>query len=180
MRNLYLYNIFQVKSNECEIQGEPKRLQNVDFLLTDPSAITKYFFFNTGRFLYFDVSKESDVWKLSFWSISNKDHLLHHTRPKNSYTPRDTYSPINIYKPHPYAHRKLLQVSPDNSGHQLTPTGGPRHTKRLFKVVWRLMLTSNGICWCLLVSNSILQCPMVLGNVRRVSEEFIKGCLIAV
>ena len=99
-------------------------------------------------------------------------------------------NPINIHTLHPYVHNHLLQVSQDNSGqeqtptetnrHQTTPTDGPRHPKRLFKDAWRLLFTLNcfpGVCWCLLVSDGIFQCPMLSRAVRRVSEEPLKGYL---
>ena len=37
-----------------------------------------------------------------------------------------------------------------------------------------------GVCWCLLVSDGVFQCPMVSGDLRRVSEELLKGYLCAV
>ena len=37
-----------------------------------------------------------------------------------------------------------------------------------------------GVCWCLLVSDGVCLCPMVSGDVKRVSEEFLKGYLSAV
>ena len=74
-------------------------------------------------------------------------------------------NPINIHTLYPYDHIHLLHVSQDNSGqqqtqtetnrHQMTPTDGTRHPKRLFKDAWRLLLTLNGICWCLLVSDDV-------------------------
>ena len=85
--------------------------------------------------------------------------------PKHSYTHPN---PKNIHTLHPYVHNHLLQVSQDNSGqkqtptktnrHQSTPTDGPRQPKMLFKDAWRLLLTSNGICWCLLVSFGVFWC----------------------
>ena len=37
-----------------------------------------------------------------------------------------------------------------------------------------------GVCWCLLVSDGVGLCPTVSGDVKRVSEEFLKGYLSAV
>ena len=46
-------------------------------------------------------------------------------------------------------------------------------------IKWHL-LVSVGVCWCLLVSDGVFQCPMVSGDLRRVSEELLKGYLCAV
>ena len=43
-------------------------------------------------------------------------------------------------------------------------------------IEWHL-LVCVGVFWCLTAS---AQCPMVSGDVRRVSEEFLKGYLSAV
>ena len=37
-----------------------------------------------------------------------------------------------------------------------------------------------GVCWCLLVSDGVCLCPIVPEDVKRVSEEFLKGYLSAV
>ena len=37
-----------------------------------------------------------------------------------------------------------------------------------------------GVCWCLLLSDGVCLCPMVSGDVKRVSEEFFKAYLSAV
>jgi hypothetical protein len=86
----------------------------------------------------------------------------------------------NIHTLHPYVHNHLLQVSQDNSGqkqtptktnrHQSTPTDGPRQPKMLFKDAWRLLLTSNGICWCLLVSFGVRRRLSVSYGVWRFEE----------
>ena len=97
-------------------------------------------------------------------------------------------NPINMHTLHPYDHNHLLHISLANSGqqqtatetnrHQMTPTDGTRHPKRLFKDAWRLLLTLNGICWCLLVSDDVFQCPMVsYGVSQRVSECCLWTCL---
>ena len=39
--------------------------------------------------------------------------------------------------------------------------------KRLFEDIWRLMLTLNRICWCLLVSEGVFQCLMLSGDGSR-------------
>ena len=97
--------------------------------------------------------------------------------PKHSYTHPN---PKNIHTLHPYVHNHLLQVSQDNSGqkqtptktnrHQSTPTDGPRQPKMLFKDAWRLLLTSNGICWCLLVSFGVRRRLSVSYGVWRFEE----------
>ena len=97
--------------------------------------------------------------------------------PKHSYTHPN---PKTIHTLHPYVHNHLLQVSQDNSGqkqtptktnrHQSTPTDGPRQPKMLFKDAWRLLLTSNGICWCLLVSFGVRRRLSVSYGVWRFEE----------
>ena len=52
--------------------------------------------------------------------------------------------------------------------------------KRVFKDVWRFMLTSNVVCWRLLVSNDVLYCLMLSADVERMSKKFLKGYLSAV
>ena len=51
-----------------------------------------------------------------------------------------------------------------------TPTESPRHPKSLFKNTWRLMLTLNGICWCLLVSLGVWRHLLVSYGVWRCEE----------
>ncbi len=127
------------------------------------------------------------MWKFAFRSFSNKEHLLHHTRPQHSYTPLDALKPHK----HTYTSPKCSQTPPpDISGHfrtttetnkhQTAPTDVARHPKRLFKDVWQFMLTSNGVCWCLMVFDDVLYCLMLSADVRRVSEKFLKGYLSAV
>ena len=68
-----------------------------------------------------------------------------------------------------------FRTTTDTNRNQQTPRDGPRHPKRLFKDVWRLMLTLNGICWCLLVSFgawrrlfSVLWCLEMRGGCLRI------------
>ena len=122
-----------------------------------------------GRFWYFDVSKVSGLWSLAFWNISIIEQWLHHTKPglNTSIHPESHRNPINIFflginicidicpqTPPPGIWRQF-RTTTDTNRHQMTPTGGPRLPKRLFKDVWRLGLTSNGICWCLLLSDGV-------------------------
>ena len=36
-----------------------------------------------------------------------------------------------------------------------------------------------GVCWCLLVADDVVKCPIVSGDVRRESEEFLLGYMSA-
>ena len=73
-------------------------------------------------------------------------------------------------------HNHPLHVSRDSSGQQQTPTETQRHQtkprqpKRLFKDAWRLLLTLNGICWCLLVSFCVCWCLLASYGVWRCEE----------
>ena len=72
------------------------------------------------------------------------------------------------------------QQTPNNTNrHQTTPTDVARHPKRVFKDVWLFMLTSNVVCWRLLVSNDVLYCLMLSADVKRMSKKFLKGYLSA-
>ena len=72
------------------------------------------------------------------------------------------------------------QQTPNNTNrHQTTPTDVARHPKRVFKDVWLFMLTSNVVCWRLLVSNDVLYCLMLSADVKRMSKKFLKGYLCA-
>ena len=123
----------------------------------------------------------------AFWSFSNKEHLLHHSRPYHSYTFLDAFKPNK----HTYTSLKCSQTPPsgfsghfrtttDTNRHQRTPTDVARHPKRLFKDLWRFMLTSNGVCRGLMVSNDVPYCLMLSADVKRVSKKFLKGYLSAV
>ena len=57
----------------------------------------------------------------------------------------------------------------DNNRHQTTPAVVARHRKRLFKDMWQIILTSNGVCWRLTVSDDVLYCLCCL--------LMLKGCL---
>merc|ERR1712107_135218 len=104
--------------------------------------------------------------------------------------PYTQLNPTNIHTLHPNALRHLFLVSRDTSGqqqtptdtnrHQRTPTDVARHPKRLFKDLWRFMLTSNGVCRGLMVPNDVLYCLMLSADVKRVSKNFFKGYLSAV
>ena len=129
----------------------------------------------------------SDGHNFAFRSHSNIEHLLHHTRPENSYTPFDASKPNR----HAYTSLKRSQTPlPDIYGqfrttkvtdrHQQTSQHIPRHPKRLFEDVWWFMLRLNGVCWCLLVFVGVCWCLIVSHVVWRVSEEFLKGYLSAV
>ena len=122
----------------------------------------------------------------AFQSFSTKEHLLHHSRPL-------LYTPIDAFKPykHTYTSLKCSQTPPsgisahfrttaDTNRHQKTPTDIARHPKRGFKDVWRFMLTSNVVCWRLMVSNDVLYCLMLSADVKRMSQKFLKGYLSAV
>ena len=61
----------------------------------------------------------------------------------------------------------------DNNRHQQKPTDTNRRSqapKSLFKDAWRLMLTLNGICWCLLVSFGVWRRLFVSYGVWRCEE----------
>ena len=130
----------------------------------------------------------SDGRNFAFWSYSNIEHLLHHTRPEHSYTPFDASKPNK----HTYTSLKRSQTPlPDIYGqfmttkvtdrHQQTSQHIPRHPKRLFRgcvtvhveVEWRL-LVSVGVCWCLIVSYVVWRCAE---GVRRVSQRVSQCCL---
>ena len=119
----------------------------------------------------------SGAWSFAFWSISNIAHLLHHTRPEHSKTPlyaskphKHTYtSPICSQCPPPGISGQF-RTTTDTNRHQTTPTDGPRHSKRLFKDAWRLLLTLNGICWSLLESFGVWRRLLVSYGVWRCEE----------
>ena len=73
-----------------------------------------------------------------------------------------------------------FRTTTDTNRHQRTPTDVARHQKRLFKDLWRFMLTSNGVCQGLMVSNDVPYCLMLSADVKRVSKKFLKGYLSAV
>ena len=75
---------------------------------------------------------------------------------------------------------RYLGTTTDTNRHQRTPTDVARHPKRLFKDLWRFMLTSNGVCRGLMVSNDVPYCLMLSADVKRVSKKFLKGYLSAV
>ena len=136
----------------------------------------------------------SGLWSFAFWNISIIEQWLHHTRPglNTSIHPESHRNPINIFfscinicidicpqTPPPGISRQF-RTTTDINRHQTTPRDIPRHPKRLFKDVWRLMLISNGVCWCPMVSDDIFYSHMLSADVRRVSKKFLKGYLSAV
>ena len=123
-----------------------------------------------------DISKVSGAWNFALWSRSIIGHFLHHTWPQHSYTPLDASKPqtyiLFIYMLSDTSSR-YLRTNQDNNRHHQTPTDTKRHQQTspdTQKGRSRIVLTWNGVCWCLLVS----------GDVKRVSEEFFKVYLSAV
>ena len=91
--------------------------------------------------------------------------LLHHSRLWHSFTPLDAFKPNK----HTHTSPKCSQTPPpdisghfrtttDTNRHQTTPTDIARHPKKLFKDVWHSMLTSIGVCWCLMTSFTVICC----------------------
>ena len=62
-----------------------------------------------------------------------------------------------------------FKTTTDTNRHQTTPADVARHRKRLFKDMWQIILTSNGVCWRLTVSDDVLYCLYCL--------LMLKGCL---
>ena len=73
---------------------------------------------------------------------------------------------------------RYLGTIQDSNRNQQTPNDTNRWSQapqRLFKDAWRFLLTLNGICWCLVVSDGGFYCSMVSGNVRWALRSFSKG-----
>ena len=116
--------------------------------------------------------------------FSNKEHLLHHTRPKHSYTSLDASNLTNIHTHHCHALRNLLKLSWDNSGQKRYNRDTNRHpatSQTPKKAVWGCvavqvdikwwLLLSFGAWWCLLVSHVVWRSGEgVWGFSQRVSE----------
>ena len=68
----------------------------------------------------------------------------------------------------------------DTNRHQQTVPGNPKCCSRMRGASCWHQMAFAGVCWCLLVSDGVFQCPMVSGDLRRVSEELLKGYLCAV
>ena len=105
---------------------------------------------------------------------------------KHSYTPLDafkphkhTYTPLLCSQKHPPVISGQFRTTRDTNRHQVRPTDTNRPPKRLFEDVWPFRLTSNGVLWCLLVSDGLCECLMLSRDVGRVSEEFLRGYLSA-
>ena len=77
---------------------------------------------------------------------------------------------ICLQSPPPGGNSGQQQTPKEANRHQTTPTDGPRHPKRLFKEAWRLLLTLNGICWCLFVSFGVWRRLLVSYGVWRCEE----------
>ena len=112
----------------------------------------------------------------AFRSLSNIEHLLHHTRPAVQcsaliYTftriqTSQTYLHTIVQKPYPVISGQFRSTT-DTNRRQVTPTDVLRHRKILFEDVWPFMLTSNGIWWCLVVSTSDSCCLEMWGGCMR-------------
>ena len=81
--------------------------------------------------------------------------------------PLQTY--INFNQRLPDTSSRYPGTLQDNNRHQTTPADVARHRKRLFKDMWQIILTSNGVCWRLTVSDDVLYCLCCL--------LMLKGCL---
>ena len=110
-----------------------------------------------------------------------------HCVSKNQITPLHTFKPYKYTYTSPKCSQTPLsgisghfRTTTDTNRHQRTPTDVARHPKRLFKDLWRFMLTSNGVCRGLMVSNDVPYCLMLSADVKRVSKKFLKGYLSAV
>ena len=104
-------------------------------------------------------------------------HFLHHTWPEHSYTPLDASKPqtyiLFIYMLSDTSSR-YLRTNQDNNRHHQTPTDTKRHQQTspdTQKGRSRIVLTWNGVCWCLLVSYVVWRCEEgVWGVFQSVSE----------
>ena len=161
---------------------------NCNFFLTDPkisrSAITQWFLESLYReVLVFWCFKIVRCVNFAFWSFSDKEHLLHHSRPYHSYTFLDAFKPNK----HTYTSLKCSQTPPsgfsghfrtttDTNRHQTTPTDTKQHQQTLPDtqkgcsrmcgcLCWHQM-SFAGVCWCLMTSFTVLCCLQML-----------KGCL---
>ena len=126
-------------------------------------AITQLFLGSFYRAVsVFWCSNVSSVWIFAFRSFFNIKHLLQHTRPKPSYTPLDaskphkrTYTPLLCSQKPPQVISGQFSTTTDINRHQATLTDVPRHPKRLLEDVWLFRKTSNGVLWCLFVSDGV-------------------------
>ena len=120
---------------------------SVQSILSLESASCKslFCFYTTAdQPLKFDVSKVSIVWNFVFQSFSNTELLLHHTRPKHSFTPSDASKPHkHTYKPLICSHKPPPVISGqfsttiDTKRHQTTPTDVPRQQNGCLKMCGR-------------------------------------------
>ena len=120
----------------------------------------------------------------AFRNFSKKEYL--HTRPEYSYAPLDAFTPHKHTYTSPVCSQTPssgisghFRTTTDTNRHQTTPTDVARHPKRVFKDVWLFMLTSNVVCWRLLVSNDVLYCLMLSTYLKRMFKKFLKGYLSA-
>ena len=91
-------------------------------------------------------------------------------------------NPTDIHRHHSDSLRHPLQTPSrqhktptDKKLHHQTPPHTSRHPKMLFKDVWQCLLTSFGVCWCLLESVGIFWPPDLFSDVFGVW----RGCLRA-
>ena len=168
---LKLYNVIRFR---CCTTGWSKETVDCNFLLKDQKISTSV---KTQWFLKSLYREVLVFWcfksvRLVEFCLLERFHYRAMAAPykawtEHLYTPWVTSKPykhffscINIcidictQTPPPGISRQFRPTT-DTNRHQMTPTGGPRLPKRLFKDVWRLGLTSNGICWCLLVSDGV-------------------------
>ena len=129
----------------------------------------------------------SGAWNFALRSRSIIGHFLHHTWPEHSYTPLDASKPqtyiLFIYMLSDTSSR-YLRTNQDNNRHHQTPTDTKRHQQTspdTQKGRSRIVLTWNGVCWCLLVSYVVWRCEEGVWGVfsKRIWVLFMDVCTVS-
>ena len=198
-QNLNSLDSLTSKTNFVTNTGWSKETVDCKFLLTDPkfpkSVITQWFL----KSLYREV--------LVFWCFKSvrcvEFCLLMYFQYRAFVAPDKAWALQNtlthIQTPKTYIHFTLMftitssrylgtiqdnnrhqQKLIDTNRHQQTVPGNPKGCSRMRGTSCWHQMAFAGVCWCLLVSDGVCLCPMVSGDVKRVSEEFLKVYLSAV